>query len=264
MGAVDLAAELMRRYPDHKGLTGALGEFLGKTGAGNVIDGLVNQIITTAKTQPEGWKRALELLCGKLAVVIPADVDSVNKSFAQVASMCDVLAPVVKGNMDDALLLEAISLVSRRLVDRFEPKVTGYAAPLSSPYGTNAVVTHLVGALATVLAADGVKANQNKNFVMNGYHTLAVTARDPKTHLKVVECSKSTNLIAITYATLAHHQNDPDVALRIMEYLAAMASTDDGLTALIEGFPHKPGQVMKTRCSFAKTKYIFATQTFLF
>lgn len=241
LGFIDLAAELMQQYPDQKGLTNALGELLGKTGAGDVIDVLINQIIATTKDKPEGWKRSLELLCGKLAVVIPANVDNVEKAFANVGVMCDALAPVLENSADDAPLADAISLVSRRLVDRFE--VTGVTKDQQSlPFGTKAVAGKLVSAIAHVLAAEGSKANQNKSFVMNAYHTLAVTARDTSTHMRVVDASSATNLVAVSYTKLSIHQNDPDVVLRILEYLAAMSSSNNGLDILLKQFSHKPGQ----------------------
>lgn len=226
---IDLVSELMRTHPDSKGLSQVAGELFKKCGAESAIEQLMSQVILVATSKPdEGWRRSLELLCLKLAALLPTDVEDVRKTFGQAAATADALAPVIRDEKDDPTLIEAVTLVLRRLVDRF-------ALTENREFGTEAVARKAVPAIAEVLSSPTAKAAQNKDALMNMYHILAVCARDPgPPQDAAVATAASSNLVEISYARLKKNESDPQLVLRILEYLDALASSEKGLAVCVQ------------------------------
>lgn len=230
-----MAGELLQTYPESKELAQVIGELLAKAGAGEAIQGLIDQIIATTTSKPEGWKRSTEVLCNKLAVFLAATVEDEKKYFARMPDLSSSLATVLKSEKGDVPLLTSIAFVSRRLCDRFENDA-------KSPYGLKAMTPQLMPALATAIAKDET-SQQNRQFLINSYRAMAVFAKNPDTNKTTVDSSESTGLIPVSYNLLKVNSSDPDVAARILEFLAFVSSTHIGVDALLMSYPKVGNQV---------------------
>lgn len=232
LGVPEMATTLLSQHPDNKQLATSLGDLLGKAGAGEAIESLINQVITTATKQPAEWQRALEALCAKLAATIPAAVDDPAKTFGRVTELSEKLAAISASEKGDAALQTQIAHVARRLADRFEMDP-------QSPLGAQAITPTLGRALVTGLATDP-RSCQNRQFIVNGYRAVAVCAANPHTRDAMVSHVGAANLIPVAIQELQKSQNDAEVTARIFEFLAALSASDQGLAHITAGYPTQP------------------------
>lgn len=225
----------MQQHPDAKEFVQIIGELLGKSGAGDAVEALINQIISTINSKPADWQRTTEVLCSKLAVFIPAGVDDPKRAFGKVPELCNALALVVASERGDVQLITSVSLVSRRLADKFENDAI-------SPFGLKAFEPKLTQSIAAALVGDA-KAKQNRNFLINGYRTMAVVAHDKATNGSAIAASAATGLIPESFEMMRSSANDPDVVARILEFLANLSSSPEGAKAVRAGYKSGDEQV---------------------
>lgn len=223
-----VAADVLQRHPESKELANLVGELLGKAGAGEVIESLIEKIVTTMKSKPTGWQRSTEALCSKLALFLPAGVADPAKSFKQTPELCSLMAEAIVSEKSDLGLLSALAVVNRALADRF-------AGDSTSPYGLLAIEPSLMPALAKEMAQDP-KAQQNRMFLTNGYRAMAVMALNKGTHAKTLSASQSSGLIEQSFKLLKEYKNDPVVLARILEYLDALSTTPEGSKAVVAAY----------------------------
>lgn len=223
-----LAADLMQEHPESRDLIHVLGELLGKAGSGDAIQALIDQIINTLSTKPTDWQRTTEVLCNKLAVFLPARVDDEKKAFGKVPELCALMSGAFTSQKGDAQLLASMALVSRRLADRFEDDAT-------TPYGLKAIEAKLMPTIAATIVSNE-KAKQNRNFLINSYRVMTVAVKHPKINSNAVIASKSTGLVPESYVLMKALSNDPDVLSHILEYLAALSGSPQGIEAVVAGY----------------------------
>lgn len=185
---------------------------------------MIDQIISLIETKPDNWQKSAEFSLNKLAAYIPAEVQDESVSFKRVPDLYVQLSSAFASERGNINLVSSMAMVSRRMADRFENDET-------STYGLKAIDSKLMPAIATGIVED-TKSLQNRSFVMNSYRVMAIMARNPTTHSNAVNVSNTTGLLPKSFVMMRESSRDPDVLARILEYHAAISSTNEGIQAL--------------------------------